>query len=309
MTTLTPSAALRGDDRLPQEGTREPQGGRLPIPLALVPATIFMVVLLVLPLVLLFSYSVLEVDGVAVDGGFSLDTYRSLLGSSYFWFLFLRTFLIAAFVTLLCLVLGYPIAYLITRTHGWFRAVVLIAVAAPLLTSALIRAFAWIVVLGREGLVNSVLVGTGVREEPLNLLFEVGTVVTGMTQLLLPFMVIPLISAIQDVPRDTYEAARNLGAGFTRTFWSVMLPQTVPGIAAGITLVFALAYSEFTIAVLLGGGAFNYLSIYIYDAMTSLLDWGRGAAVASLLLLSSLVTIIGLNVVVRRATRWSGTTS
>ena len=267
-----------------------------------------MVVLLVFPLLLLFSYSVLEVDGVAVEGGFSLETYRDLFSSGYFWFLFLRTFAIAVGVTVLCLVIGYPIAYLITRAQGWVRAAILITVAAPLLTSALIRAFAWIVILGKEGLVNNVLIGSGVREEPLSLLFEVGTVVVGMTQLLLPFMVIPLISAIQDVPNDTYEAARNLGAGFSRTFWSVMLPQTVPGIAAGVTLVFALAYSEFTIAVLLGGGAFNYLSIYIYNAMTSLLDWGQGAAVASVLLLSSLVTIIVLNVIIRRMTRWSRTT-
>jgi len=286
---------------------RRSRGPRL-IPLPLVPATLFMVVLLVFPLLLLFSYSVLEVDGVAVEGGFSLETYRDLFSSGYFWFLFLRTFAIAVGVTVLCLVIGYPIAYLITRAQGWVRAAILITVAAPLLTSALIRAFAWIVILGKEGLVNNVLIGSGVREEPLSLLFEVGTVVVGMTQLLLPFMVIPLISAIQDVPNDTYEAARNLGAGFSRTFWSVMLPQTVPGIAAGVTLVFALAYSEFTIAVLLGGGAFNYLSIYIYNAMTSLLDWGQGAAVASVLLLSSLVTIIVLNVIIRRMTRWSRTT-
>lgn len=291
------------------EAEKRPSRGPLLLPIPLIPATVFMVVLLVLPLVLLFSYSVLEVDGVAVEGGFSLDTYRELLGSSFFWFLFLRTFAIAVGVTLLCLVIGYPIAYLITRSRGWVRAAILIAVAAPLLTSALIRAFAWIVILGKEGLVNNVLVGSGATDEPLDLLFEVGAVVAGMTQLLLPFMVVPLISAIQDVPKDSFEAARNLGAGFTRTFWSIMVPQTVPGIAAGVTLVFAIAYSEFTIAVLLGGGAFNYLSIYIYNAMTSLLDWGQGAAVASLLLVTSLVTIVALNVVVRRMTRWSRTTS
>jgi putative spermidine/putrescine transport system permease protein len=291
------------------EAEKRPSSGPLLLPIPLIPATVFMVVLLVLPLVLLFSYSVLEVDGVAVEGGFSLDTYRQLLGSGFFWFLFLRTFAIAVGVTVLCLVIGYPIAYLITRSRGWVRAAILIAVAAPLLTSALIRAFAWIVILGKEGLVNNVLVSSGVTDEPLNLLFEVGAVVAGMTQLLLPFMVVPLISAIQDVPKDSFEAARNLGAGFTRTFWSIMVPQTVPGIAAGVTLVFAIAYSEFTIAVLLGGGAFNYLSIYIYNAMTSLLDWGQGAAVASLLLVTSLVTIVALNVVIRRMTRWSRTTS
>jgi ABC-type spermidine/putrescine transport system permease subunit I len=101
------------------------------------------------------------------------------------------------------------------------------------------------------------------------------------------------------------QAARNLGASEFRIFWTVMVPQTVPGAAAGVTLVFALAYSEFTIATLLGGGSFNYLSIYIYDSMTSLLDWGRGAAVASLLLASSLLAVALLNLAVRRATRWA----
>lgn len=301
MTVLAP--------RLVEKEKRPRRRGPLLIPLPLLPATIFMVVLLVFPLIALLAYSVLEVDGAAVEGGFSLSTYSELLGSSYFWFLFARTFAIAVGVTALCLVIGYPIAYLIARSRGALRAAILIAVAAPLLTSALVRAFAWIVILGREGLVNNLLIGSGVREEPASLLFEVGTVVVGMTQFLLPFMVIPLISAIQDVPKESFEAARNLGAGFTRTFWSVMVPQTVPGIAAGVTLVFALAYSDFTIAVLLGGGAFNYVSIYVYDQMTALLDWGQGAAVASLLLISSLITIIVLNVIVRRVTRWSRVTS
>jgi ABC-type spermidine/putrescine transport system permease subunit I len=279
------------------------------IPAPLLPATIVMIVLLVAPLAVLLSYSVLEVNGAAVEGGISFATFGRLLSSRYFWFLFGRTFAIALGVTLLCLVIGYPIAFLITRVRGWLRAVILVAVAAPLLTSGIIRAFAWIVILGKQGLVNFALTSTGLADEPVSLLFQVRSVVIGMTQLLLPFMVIPLISAIQDVPAETTHAARNLGASEFRIFWRVLVPQTVPGAAAGITLVFALGYSEFTLAMLLGGGSFNYLSIYIYDSMTSLLDWGRGAAAAALLLASSLLTVVILNLVVRRLTRWSRQTN
>jgi ABC-type spermidine/putrescine transport system permease subunit I len=275
------------------------------LPAPLVPATVVMIVLMLLPLLVLFSYSVFEVDGVELGGGPSLATYASIIGDPYFWGLFGRTFLIALTVTALCLAIGYPLAWLIARTSGWKRAALLIAVAAPLLTSALVRTFAWIVILGGQGLVSETLQGVGAIDEPRSFLFEVGAVILGMTQVMLPFMVVPLISAISDVPDDTQQAAENLGAGFARTFWTVLVPQTLPGIGAGVTLVFALSYSEFTVAVLLGGGAFNYASIYVYDAMTALLEWGRGAAVASLMLVTSLVFIVALNAFLRRWTRWS----
>lgn len=269
---------------------------------------IFMIVLMVLPLILLFSYGFLEVDGNDVAGGFTFDTYAALLTNGYFWTLFSRTFFIAVSVTIFSLVLGYPIAWLSSRCRGWKRTALLLIVATPLLTSALVRTFAWIVILGKQGVVNGGLLALGLVDAPISLLFDSTAVVIGMTQVMLPFMVIPLISAIQNVPDDTQDAARNLGSGFFRTFWTVMVPQTVPGIAAGITLVFALSYSEFTVAVLLGGGSFNFASIYIYEAMTTLLDWGRGAAAASILLLSSLVTITLLNIGTRRLTRWSRAT-
>lgn len=275
------------------------------IPASLVPATVLLVVLLVAPLVLLFSFAFLQVDRGVVTGGFTTSTFEGILGDSFFWYLFGRTFLIAVIVTALCLVLGYPIAWLYVRTTGWKRTFILLAVAAPLLTSALVRTFAWIVLLGGNGVVNEAIQALSLSDGPVGFLYDVKGVTIGMTQVLLPFMVVPLVSALQDVPRETEDAATNLGASAFQTFWRVTLPQTVPGMAAGVTLVFVLAYSDFTVAVLLGGGAFNFASVYIYEAMTTLLDWSRGAAISSLLLISSLLFVTLFNVWARRMTRWS----
>jgi len=277
--------------------------GVLPGPL--VPATVLLVALLVAPLVLLFSFAFLQVDRGVVTGGFTTEAYADILGDSFFWYLFGRTFIIALLVTGLCLLFGYPIAWLYVRTSGWKRTFILLAVAAPLLTSALVRTFAWIVLLGGSGAVNDTIQGLGLSDGPVRFLFDVKGVVIGMTQVLLPFMVVPLVSALQDVPGDSEDAAKNLGASAIRTFWAVTLPQTLPGMAAGVTLVFVLAYSDFTVAVLLGGGAFNFASVYIFEAMTTLLDWSRGAAISSLLLVSSLVFVTLFNVWARRMTRWS----
>lgn len=275
------------------------------VPLALWPATGLLFVLLVAPLVLLFSFAFLRVDRGVITGGLTADTYAGILGDSFFWYLFARTFVIAVVVTLLCLAFGYPIAWLYVRTRGWKRTFLLLAIAAPLLTSALVRTFAWIVLLGGNGVVNEAIQALSISEAPVRFLFDVKGVVIGMTQVLLPFMVVPLVSALADVPQETESAAKNLGSSAFRTFWRVTVPQTVPGMAAGVTLVFVLAYSDFTVAVLLGGGAFNFASVYIFEAMTVLLDWSRGAAISSILLVSSLIFVTVFNVWVRRVTRWS----
>lgn len=284
-------------------GFRARLGDILPGPL--MPATVVLLVLLVAPLVLLFSFAFLQVDRGVITGGLTTDTYKKIIADPFFWYLFGRTFLIALVVTALCLLFGYPIAWLYARTTGWKRTFILLAVAAPLLTSALVRAFAWIVILGGSGVVNSLIQSLGLSDGPVRFLFDVKGVIIGMTQVLLPFMVVPLVSALQDVPSDTQDAAKNLGASQFQTFWKIMLPQTVPGMAAGVTLVFVLAYSDFTIAILLGGGAFNFASIYIFEAMTTLLDWSRGAAISSMLLVSSLVIVTLFNTWTRRVTRWS----
>lgn len=275
------------------------------LPAPLLPATTFLAVLLVAPLVLLFSFGFVIVDRGVVTGELTLAVYLDLIGNPFFGYLFGRTLLLALLVTSLCLLFGYPIAYLYHRSSGIWRSVILVSVAAPLLTSALVRAFAWIVILGGQGFLNNTLLALDVVDSPIRLLFTWNGVLIGMTQVLLPFMIVPLIGALGQVPRDLEYAARNLGAGAWHAFWKVTVPQTLPGIAAGVSLVFVLAYSEFTVSVLMGGATFNVASIYIFESMTTLLEWSRGAALASILLVSSLTLVTVFNLFIRRITRWN----
>lgn len=275
------------------------------LPLGLLPATLFLMLFLAVPLLLLFAYSFLTVERGEIVGGITLDVYGTILGDRFYWYLFVRTFFIACVVTTLCLIVGYPIAYVFIKASPLWRTVILVCVAAPLLTSALVRTFGWMVILGGRGIVNNFLVWLGLAAQPVRFLFTLEGVLIGMTQVLLPFMVVPLIATLQTLPSELEEAAANLGATKWRTFWAITVPQSVPGIAAGVSLVFILAYTEFTVSILMGGATFNVVSVYIFQTMTTLLDWARGAAMASVLLVSSLVIITIFNVAVRRLAPWA----
>lgn len=277
------------------------------LPLPLLPAALFLVVFLAVPLLLLFSFGFLEIERGEVTRVLTVATYRDILGDPFYRYLFGRTFLIAVSVTGLCLLVGYPVAYTYTSIQSPWRVLILTSVFAPLLTSALARTFGWMVILGNQGVLNRTLIWLGVLDQPLQFLFTLTGVVIAMTQVLLPFMVVPLITALQSIPPALTDAAENLGATHWQTFWRVTVPQSVPGIAAGISLVFVLAFTEFTVSVLMGGGTFAVVSVNMFEAMTTLLDWSRGAAVASLLLLSSAAVVTLFNLLVRRLTPWTHT--
>ena len=281
--------------------------GRLWLPLPLLPASLFLALVLVVPLLLLFSFGFLEIERGAVMRVFTGETYREILGDPFYRYLFGRTFLIAVGVTGLCLLFGYPVAYLYATMRSPWRVLILTSVFAPLLTSALARTFGWMVILGNQGVLNKTLIWLGVLDQPMQFLFTLTGVVIAMTQVLLPFMVVPLITALQSIPPALTEAAANLGATHWQTFWRVTVPQSVPGIAAGVSLVFVLAFTEFTVAVLMGGGTFAVVSVNMFEAMTTLLDWSRGAAIASLLLMSSATVVTLFNLLIRRLTPWMRT--
>ncbi len=275
------------------------------LPLSLVPAMLFLTLLLVVPLLLLFSFGFLEIERGVVSRAVTLQAYRDIVGDPFYRYVFARTFLIAVAVTALCLLFGYPIAYLYTRLSRHWQVLILTSVFAPLLTSALARTFGWMVILGNEGAVNRVLVALGIIQQPIQFLSALSGVVIAMTQVLLPFMIVPLITALQSVPSALEEAAANLGATRWQTFWRIIVPQSLPGVAAGVSLVFVLAFTEFTVSVLMGGGTFAVVSVYMFQAMTTLLDWSRGAAIASLLLACSATVVTLFNLLVRRLTPWT----
>lgn len=274
------------------------------IGIGVVPAVLFLFLFFIAPFVVLIWYSLLTVEQGNVIAGPSFDSYARLLTDPFTYYLFGRTIGLSAAVTLLCLVFGFPVAYLYTRLRsGPAKIAILGSVITPLLTSSLVLAFGWIVILGRRGFINDLLVSTGILHEPVSILFTLQAVFIGMVQVHLPFMIVPLMATLQAIPRDQGESAFDLGASRWQVFWRITVPQSMPGIAAGMSLVFVLSYTAFTIPTLMGGASLQIVSVYIWNNVR-LLTWSTAAAVASLLLVTSLVVIVSLNALSRRLARW-----
>ncbi len=202
--------------------------------------------------------------------------------------LFGRTFAVSLAVTALCLLLGYPLAYLIAhappRRAGWLLALVLV----PFWTSLLVRTTSWIVLLQTQGVINDLLVTLGLVADDgrIALVYNMTGTLVAMTHILLPFMVLPLYSVMRSIPRRQMAAAASLGAGFARAFWRVYWPQTVAGVGAGSLLVFILAIGYYITPALVGGQSGQLISNFIAYHMQTSLNWGLASALGGILLLS-----------------------
>ena len=205
----------------------------------------------------------------------------------------LRTTRISVVVTLVCLLAAYPVAYVMTRVGpAWFR-VLMVFVLLPLWTSILVRTYAWMVLLGRNGVVNKSLIAVGAIDEPLALLHNELGVVIGMVHVLMPYMVLPIYAAMRRVDPDLLQAAEGLGAGTLRIFRRVFLPLSAQGIYAGCILVFVLSVGFFITPALLGGGRVIMIAVLIEQQVRDVLNWSFASALASVLLVVT-IAIYGL---------------
>ncbi|MHA6824058.1 ABC transporter permease [Ralstonia pseudosolanacearum] len=200
-----------------------------------------------------------------------------------------RTFVISAVVTLLTLLLGYPLAYWISTLSERRANLVMVLVLIPFWTSILVRVAAWIVLLQSEGLVNHALMGLGIISEPLALLFNRIGVYISMTHILLPFMILPLYSVMKSIPTTYQRAAVSLGSHPFAAFWRVYVPQTYPGVGAGALLVFILALGYYITPALLGGPNDQMVSYYVAYFTNVTINWGMACALGALLLAATLV--------------------
>jgi putative spermidine/putrescine transport system permease protein len=209
--------------------------------------------------------------------------------------IFGRTFLIGSAVTLFTLLLGYPLAYWISKLSERRANLVMIMVLIPFWTSVLVRVAAWIVLLQQEGLINNALMSSGLTSHPLVLLFNRAGVYISMTHILLPFMILPLYSVMKSIPSTYQRAAISLGSHPFAAFWRVYVPQTYPGIAAGALLVFILAIGYYITPALLGGPDDQMVSYYVAYYTNVTINWGMACALGGLLLAATLVlyTIYG----------------
>lgn len=241
--------------------------------------------LYLLPLVNLFVLSFFAFDRVTGTlGGATLVNYTKVLGDPFYLEVLWRTMRIGLLATVCSLVLGYPVAYVLARSRGRLRAYLTLGILAPLLVSVVVRTFGWLVILGPNGLVNSPLVGLGLVSEPLKLLYTETAIVLGLTHVFLSFMVLSIAAALGRIDPALLRAAQNLGANERQTFVRVVLPLSLPGVAAGCLIVFTLATSAFITPALLGGPRVKVMSFLAYQQTLLLSDWPSGAAIAFVLL-------------------------
>ncbi|GAB7538381.1 ABC transporter permease [Burkholderia sp. 3C] len=246
--------------------------------LLLAPALVVVVLLLVAPLAWLSWQSIRQ------DGGFTLEYYRRIFSGPYLD-TFALTFRMSAIVTVVTLLLAYPVAYLAASVRPRYTALILGMVVLPFWTSVLVRTYAWLVLLQRTGVVNKVLMATGLIDRPLQLAYnELGTIVA-MVHILLPFMVLPLYSAMQKIPRNLSQAAASLGATPLHNFVRVFLPLSMGGVVAGVTLVFVLCLGFYITPELMGGGRSIMVSMVVSRNVEIYNSWGAASSVSVVLLL------------------------
>ncbi|RVI61304.1 ABC transporter permease subunit [Sinorhizobium meliloti] len=222
----------------------------------------------------------------------SLHNYQEALTDDYMWRVLLSTLRLAAEVTAMCLILGYPVAYLMIRTSPRWTQILAILVILPMWTSVLVRAYAWMVLLGRNGIINQALIGSGLISEPIQLLYNGFGVYVGMVHIMLPYMILPLFTAMKRVDLRLVDAARSAGAGGFAAFALVFVPLTAPGIAAGSLLVFILSLGFFVTPALLGGPADVTFVMLIDRQVNESLNWELAAAMAVILLVATLILVV-----------------
>lgn len=257
--------------------------------------------LLILPLLILlagvFFYPVLKLlAGSFFQPDFTLANYERLIAEPLYLRVLLRTLWIATAVTGLAFLLGYPVALLMARLNGWTAGLVTACVLVPLWTSVLVRSYAWIVLLQRTGIVNSTLIGLGVIDEPLRLIYTEGAVLVAMTHVLLPFMILPIYAALKNISPDLERAALSLGSSRFTAFREVTLPLSAPGVASGVLMTFILALGFYVTPALVGGPRTLMMGTLIGQQVTELLNWSFAGALATVLLLMTL----GAAVIFRR---------
>ncbi|NBE92638.1 ABC transporter permease [Nonomuraea sp. KC401] len=258
-----------------------------------VPGLLGLAVSFVLPLAWLLRMSFNRGDSTGyIEETFTLDSYAQFVGDSYYWDMAWETTLLGLGVTVLTIVVSYPIALFLVRTESRFKGILVALAVAPLLTSSVVRTYGWLVLLGNQGVVNEALMGAGLVDQPLALINNRIGVYIALVEIMMPYMILCLLAGFGRFNPELEHAAQSLGANRWRTFWRIVWPLSMPGVLTGALLVFVLTISSFVTPRLVGGGKVFYLATEIYDQATATLNWPFAAAIAFILLALFAVVIV-----------------
>ena len=250
-----------------------------------------LLVFFVVPNALLLSTSFIRSEAQQLTGELTFENYSFLFTRSIYIGAFVRTFVVGACVGLLCVLLGYPLAYFLVRTKSRWKGVLIALSLAPLLASVVVRTYGWYIILNRFGVANDLLLGFGITTERIAFMPSTGAIIVGLAHALLPYTVLTIMGSLNGINPNLEQAAMSLGASRTRTFLHVVLPLSLPGIAGGFILAFSIAISAYATPAILGGPATQVMATAIYGFMTQLLDWSIGAALAVVLIVSSMLLL------------------
>ena len=260
--------------------------------LLLAPTSILYLVTFFIPLITLVVMSFSKFESSVTTVGFYLNNYEKIFTDGITLKIFFQTVELSLIITLFCLLLGYPVAMLMRRVGPKARLWILLLVVSPLLTSIIVRNVAWVLILGRSGMINDVLISWGLISKPLPLMYNTFGVVLAVVHVYLSFMVLPLFAALSSINSSLEEAAASLGAKPLSIFLNVTLPLSLPGIMAGCTLVFILSMGVYLTPVIMGGNFVVTLPMLIEDAVRNRYNWPEASAMALLLLVAIGIMII-----------------
>jgi putative spermidine/putrescine transport system permease protein len=225
--------------------------------------------------------------------------YAKFLTDAFDYSILWNTMLLGVKATLLCLLFGYPIAWICSRAGARWQTVLVFLVILPIMTSVVVRTFSWIVILGRQGVLNQIVLGLGLAHEPLRLLFTELGVVMVLAQVQMPLMVLPILTVMAKTDPNLADASRALGAGEWRTLWKVTLPLSLPGVIAGCILTYSASVTAFVTQGLIGGARLIYMPLHIYQQAIGANDWPFAAAISVIFMVAVLIVVTALNLLAR----------
>jgi putative spermidine/putrescine transport system permease protein len=298
-------AASVAADSLVSLAARERRGGRLSTAAVLIgPATIFVMIGLLVPILILFRYSLNQfVPGKLMVEALTLENYILFFTDPYYTAALYRTLRVAAIVTAICLVLAFPLAYTLARTQSRYKNLLIMLVVLPLFVGNAVRAAGWMTLFGNRGFLNVTLQWIGITTEPIRFMYTEFAVIVGILAVNLPYVVLTLQSVIEGIDPAVEDAAFSLGAGPLAMTRRVLLPLALPGFAAGAIFCFALTMNAYATPVLLGGPEFVMMGPLVYVQFAAKSNWPFGAAVSFILMAATLILTAAANLMVQRRYR------
>ncbi len=257
--------------------------------LLLVPGLSIIILFLFIPLIYTIGATFIE------NSGLSFDQYISFFKDEYYLNIFNRTLKIALITSIVSMILGMPVAYYISRTNKNIRGILIACSVFPLLTNSVVRSFAWMTILGKNGIINKILMNLHIIDTPLKILYTELAIVIGTVYLFLPLMIVSLVGVMENIENDLLEAAESLGANRITTFFKIVFPLSIPGLIVGSVLVFTGALTAYTTPQLLGGNTNMVLSTLVYQKAMTLGDWTSASVVATIMIITTLTIIFIIN--------------